>query len=61
MGRQAGCLPGRVPGKQRPHEGPFVSEHAAALVPDAVRLNEVRVGAEQGAVLLHHASDHAPG
>jgi hypothetical protein len=24
-------------------------------------LNEVRVGAEQGAVLLHHASDHAPG
>ena len=32
----------RVPGKQRPHEGPFVTEHTAAVVPDAVRFDEVR-------------------
>src|SRR5438270_183895 len=38
--------------QQRPHEGPLVMEHAAALVPDAVRLDEVRIGAEQGPVLL---------
>ena len=50
--RQAGWLPGRVPGKQRPHEGSFVTEHAAAVVPDAVRFDEVRVGAEQGTVSL---------
>src|ERR1700676_4953736 len=39
-------------GQQWPHEGPFIAEHAAAVVPDAVRFDEVRVGAEQGAVLL---------
>ena len=48
----AGFLPCRIPGQQWPHEGPFVAEHAAAVVPDAVRFDEVRVGAEQGAVLL---------
>jgi len=40
------------PWQQWPHKGPFVTEHAAALVPDAVRFDEVRVGAEQGTVLL---------
>jgi len=49
---QTDCLPGRLPGKQRAHEGPFVPEYAAALVPDPVRFDEVRVGTEQGAVLL---------
>ena len=33
-------------------KSPLVTEHAAALVPDAVRLDEVRVAAEQGTVLL---------
>ena len=46
------ALPGWVPGQQGPHEGPLVTEYAAALVPDAVRLDEVRVAAEQGTVLL---------
>src|SRR5580698_9133569 len=41
-----------LPGQQRPHEGPFVAQDAAAVVPDAVRFDEVRVGAEPGAVLL---------
>src|SRR5580700_2678079 len=49
---QADCLPGQGPGKQRPHEGPFVTQHTAALVPDAVRFDELRVDTEQGAVLL---------
>jgi hypothetical protein len=38
---QTDCLPGRVPVKQRAHEGPFVPEYAAALVPDPVRFDEV--------------------
>ena len=42
-----GLLAGHVPGKQRPHEGPFVTEHAFAFVPDAVRFDEIRVGAER--------------
>src|ERR1700683_4994069 len=40
------------PGQQGPHEGPFVTEHTAAVVPDAVRLDELRIGTEQGTVLL---------
>ncbi len=41
-----------LPGQQGPHEGPLVTEYTAALVPDAVRFDEVRLGAEQGTVLL---------
>ena len=52
LNRHPGCLPGRMPRKQRPHEGAFVPKHAAAVVPDAVRFDEVRVDAEQGTVLL---------
>ena len=52
LNRYAGCLAGRIPGKQRPHEGSFVAEHAAALVPDAVRFDEIWVGTEQGTVVL---------
>src|SRR5690242_11050653 len=49
---RTGCLPGCVPWQQGPHEGPLVTEHAATVVPDAVRLDEVRVAAEQDTVLL---------
>jgi len=34
------------------HEGAFVAKHAAALVPDAVSFDEVRVYAKQRTVLL---------
>jgi hypothetical protein len=39
-------------GKDGAHEGPFVAKHAATVVPDAVRLDEVGICAEQRAVLL---------
>jgi len=49
---RTGCLPSCVPWQQGPHEGPLVTEHAATVVPDTVRLDEVRVAAEQDTVLL---------
>ena len=39
-------------GLERAHERPVIAQHAAALVPDPVGLDEVRVVAEQCAVLL---------
>jgi hypothetical protein len=42
----------RASRKKRAHEGPLIAEHTPALVPDAVGRNEVRVIAEQAAVLL---------
>jgi hypothetical protein len=52
-GLRSGCAsaPGRL-GQDRAHEGALVAQHAAALVPDAVGLDEVRIGAEPAAVLL---------
>jgi hypothetical protein len=47
-----GCLLCRVPGKDRAHESPLVAKHAAAVVLDAVRLDEVGICAEPRAVLL---------
>ena len=47
-GRQ---LCGRL-GQDWAHEGAFVAKHAAALVPDAVSFDEVRVYAKQRTVLL---------
>src|SRR5271165_3923066 len=52
LNRHACCLICWIPGQQGPHEGPLVTEYTAAFVPDAVRFDEVRVGAEQGTVLL---------
>ena len=43
-----GLLPGRASGKRRPHEGSFVTEHTAAVNPDAVCFDEIRVSAGQG-------------
>jgi hypothetical protein len=40
------------PRKEWTHEGPFVTEHTTALVPDPIRGDELGVGAEQAAVLL---------
>ena len=39
-------------GKDRAHKGPLVAQHAPAVVPDLVCLDEVRVCAKQLAVLL---------
>src|SRR5487761_213134 len=49
---QAACSGCRIARQYRPHEGPLVAEHAAALIPDAIRFDEIRIGAEQCTVLL---------
>jgi hypothetical protein len=45
-------LPGGRIRQQRTHEGPFVPQHTAALVADAVGVDEFRIGAKQSAVFL---------
>jgi hypothetical protein len=45
-------LSARVSRKKRTHERPLVAENAPALVPDAVGRHEIRVFAEEPAVLL---------
>src|SRR5690606_32377018 len=41
-------------GQERAHECALISQNTAALVPDAVRLDELGVLAEKGPVLLIH-------
>jgi hypothetical protein len=50
--RGVSSLSCRPPGQQRAHEGPFVPQHAAALVTDAIGVDEIGICAEQRPVLL---------
>ena len=50
--RGVSSLPCRMPGQQRAHEGPFIPQHAAALVADAIGVDEIGIRAEQRPVLL---------
>ena len=46
------CLSKQPSGRERPHERAVVADHAAALVTDAVCLDEVGVDPEQSTVVL---------